>query len=66
MTITQKQYEQNYEQLQRHRKHEKDLKEWAKDFPFDPLKQKITGKDWRKYKQARKKASDQLKSLNSV
>jgi len=64
--LTQKQLDENYKQLIRSRRHEKKLNQWAQTFPFNPLKEKITGKDWKAYKKARKEALDQLKSLNSV
>ena len=66
MALTPKQFDENYRQLIRTRRHEKKLEEWAQTYPFNPLKEKITGKDWKAYKKARKQASDQLKSLNSV
>lgn len=65
-TLTPKQRDENYRQLQRQRNHDKAIKEFAEAYPFDPFKQKITGTDWKKYKKARKALKDQLKSLNSV
>lgn len=64
--LTQQQRDENYKQLNRQRRHEKKLQEWSNTYPFDPFKKNITGKDWKKYKKARKQAMDQLKSLNSV
>jgi len=64
--LTAKQRDENYIQLVRQRKHEKAIEEFAKAYPFDPFKESITGKDWKKYKKARRQAKDQLKSLNSV
>ena len=64
--LTAKQREENYLSQQRQRKHEHKVEEWVRYYPFDPFKNTITGKDWRSYKQARRQAKDQLKSLNSV
>ena len=64
--LTSQQRDENYRQNTRQIKQDKAVEVWAKEYPFDPFKKTITGKDWKAYKQARKAAKDQLKSLNSV
>jgi len=64
--LTPQQRDENYRQQQRQLKQQQAVDEFAQAYPFDPFKPSITGKDWRKYKQARKALKDQLKSLNSV